>query len=284
MKVLINDTWGEDLHPKIERQYPFAKTSVVGGKRILRNPHGHMVAECFLRSFRRAYLETNGKEPDSVEIDFFPFLEYQKDPLGWARRASEKKYDLIINSWGQVVNDLWTRAFDKMRFLQSDEFAEMKALVGDTIMFFASGNSDNSKRGKPDAQNDLNFLQYCLKTEMETVFTVGSCDSEGVPSIFSSDGWVDVAGRGEQVYVWDPLQGKQVSVDGTSFANPDIAGHVFGLGHRGVKEIRAYFKKRATTHPAWPENVLHPKVGEGIIIHCEPNLSMETSYHDESKL
>jgi len=286
MKILIADTWGEDVASRLKFAYPFASFSVVGGKRFMRHPHGHMVGERFLFSFLRAHKEAFGVDPsEAVEIDFFPFIEVQeRDPLSWARMVAAKGYDACICSWGENVPDLLSRAFRKAEFLRSAEYQELKELIGDTPVFFAAGNSDDSRRGKPDTGNDLNFLQYCLATELDNVLVIGSCDSEGRPSTFSSDGWVDVAYRGEQSYVWNPLRRRQETVQGTSFSNPEAAGDVLGRGFRSPEEFQRYWYERATTHPAWPQDVLHPKVGQGVVLFNKSASTQKPSWHDALEL
>ena len=282
MKILICDTWGEDVASRIKRMFPFAEFAVVGGKNYMRHPHGHMVAERFLSGYAQGHAEVFGAlNPGKVEIDFFPFLEVQEeDPLSWAKMLAAKEYDACICSWGENVPDLLNRAFRKADFLQSEEYQELQELIGETPVFFASGNSDDSRRGKPDIGNDLNFLQYCLATELENVLIIGSCDSEGRPSTFSSDGWVDVAYRGEQIYVWNPLTNRQQTVQGTSFANPEAAGDVLGRGMRLPGEFQAYWRARATTHPGWPNDIMHPKVGHGVMLFGDQVSTDKPSWHD----
>ena len=285
INVLINDTWGEGVASRVQRRYPFLSHSVVGDHKAMRHPHGHMVLERFLFRYQQSYIETHGVAPsEEVHVDFYPFLEYQS-PNGWAKMFAQKDYVGCINSWGMPVGDIWQRARMKSDYLKSDEYAELQQLIGNKPIFFAAGNSDSSTFGKAHLGNDLNFLQYCLATELDNVKIIGSCDSRGKPSSFSSDGWVDVAYRGEQVYVWNPLSSRQETVQGTSFSNPEAFGDVLGRGITDPAAMDAYWHENALTAAFWPKDIMHPKIGHGVMLFGDDQVSTQAPmWHDEKDL
>jgi len=290
IRVLVNDTWGGELHPAQAKLFPWADVRRLDYK-ALRNPHGHMVLVEFLLALKRAHIEKYGILPNRVEVDMFPFLEMQrKYPDSWFTNIAKKKYHAVINSWGDASRSILDMAFAKSKFAQSDKRKRIEDAVGDTLLFWASGNSDVSERGKPDVQLNLNYTQYLLRRFIESSIIVGSCDQVGLPSTFSSDGWVDVAYRGENILLYNPINRKYQKGQGTSFSNPAASGDCVGRGLFTAEGVRAYFKARATSHPSWDGDKLHPKFGEGVIVFdgekqvTSDVLAMPLSWHDNKKL
>lgn len=84
--------------------------------------------------------------------------------------------------------------------------------------------------------------------ELPNVAVVGACDHRGVRASWSSTGpdgvrYVTVMSFGERILVIDPLTGRVVSVNGTSFSSPGTLGACIHHGWTGsnfINNMRAY--------------------------------------------
>lgn len=258
--ILIADTSGVDNVPFLQKKFPNARFFQTG-PRVMKHPHGYMVAEVLLNRF--------GQGP--VDIIFYPYLEVQgQQPTGWLERATELGATYICNSWGATA--------------RGTGVVPAHLDIGDTLALFASGNSDRSTRGNPDLTWDVNEPQRSL-AHIDGVMVVGSCNAHGLPSTFSSEGLVDVAYRGERHWVYDPLTRRMVHVNGTSFACPMAVADAAREGFTTQAELQAYWADNAKRAAGWPVGMLHPKTGVGFMTDTIPvaDAIEPLAYHDYEK-
>lgn len=243
--VLIADTWSLDAHPHLKRLYPLARFHQLGPAHG-GHPHGHMVAEALLQRY--------GQAP--IDIYFYAYLEVQqREPLGWIEQAIEQDIRVINASFGAEA--------------RGDRVVPRNKDMRGRLAFFASGNSDRSIGGRPDLAWDVNEPQRSL-VHNDGVMIIGSCDPDGRPSSWSSDGLVNVAYQGGRVLVYNPLTHRQEYIQGTSFAAPKASADALRLDTQTEDQMQAYWADHATTHPAWPVDKLHPKIGRGFMSDSQP--------------
>lgn len=239
-KVLIADTWSLDAHPWLKRRYPNASFHQLGPAYGL-HPHGHMVAETLLQRY--------GQAP--IDIWLYAYLEVQqREPRGWLDQAIDLDIRLINASFGSDF--------------RGDQVVPRDKDMRGHLAFFASGNSDISLDQRPDLQWDVNEPQRSL-VHNDGVMIIGSCGPDARPSSWSSDGLVDAAYQGGRVLVYNPLTGRREYVQGTSFAAPKATADAARLDIRTEEQMEAYWAAHATSHPAWPQGMLSPKIGRGFM-------------------
>lgn len=158
--------------------------------------------------------------------------------------------------------------------------------VKDVVVVAAAGNKrENCAGGNPgiDPISPHADLWESVTTNVtparydDYVLSVGSIDTNGRPSEFTVPGpWVGVAAPGEDIVSLDPrgagvinatrnAQGEQVSLQGTSFAAPYVAG-VAALVRSRYPHLRArevIERIEATAHP--PAEGWNPYIGYGAV-------------------
>jgi hypothetical protein len=267
-RILVADNWGADASVWLKNRYPNVQFTVHTEAESL-HPHGHMVAECICRML----------PPDCrVEIVFYPHLLLQQErPGGWMSviseaRAEGRPFSVVNCSFGmhhgnsRLLRDALAGSWHDGTRLQ-----RASRLIGDVPVFFAAGNQDTSKTGKPDRDNDVNYPQRPLSA-LPNVYVIGACDADGRPSSFSSDGMeVFAMYWGERVPVWHPLNKAMSSVSGTSFASPHAAGDL--IRHAILKSFKPdpiwylnHVLKIGTVSTGWPKGERHPKAGYGAML------------------
>lgn len=267
-RVLIADNWGagavqilRDRHPNITfvDEVPLKPA----------NPHGHMVSECFCSMIPSSVF---------VEVVFYPYLELQRDSAdGWLdviqnAREEGRPYDICNCSFGahHGNNPVW-QSFFRQTWADGTKLLEAKEKIGATIVVFASGNHDQSRRGRPHMGNDVNYPQRPLSA-LSNVFVIGACDFRSVASLFSSDGdEVFAMYWGEKVPALDPGAGRTARVDGTSFASPFAAGDLLMLMHELQRPVTrddylTYVLTYGTTAAGWVRGDRHRKAGYGVML------------------
>ena len=246
-RVLVADTWSKDVDNRLKRAFPNARFIPLGTPSG-NHPHGHMVTEALLTRFGQG------------EIDIYLYAhleEQQQHTQGWLEQARKHQIPWINNSWGATARGSYV----------VPQHRDMEGLLA----LFAAGNSDRSRRGKPDTTWDVNEPQRSLAHLQGTVI-IGSCDARGLPSTWSSDGLVDVAYRGERHWLFNPLTGFYEWVDGTSFACPLASADAVRMNLRTEEQLKEWWSQPgvATRAPGWPANILHPKTGRGFISDALP--------------
>ena len=295
LRILVADNWGAEANSYLKSAFPNVKFSVYY-KAPSRHPHGHMVAECICHML-----------PSWVhaEIVFHPYITVQNQPeLDWmevikSEREAGRPFDICNCSFGQHHGDQ-----DRLRFWlgqkwnQPEVLKEAKEKIGDTIVFFAAGNQDSSRRGRPDEDNDINYPQRALDA-LGNLFVIGACDYQGIPTTFSSDGEeVFAMHLGQDVVVDDPIKNRITRVDGTSFACPFFTGFAAELIAHGEVLSEEFLTKYVIDNcfiaEGWERGKRHAKAGYGSMLftlfskpyyqnnyineHCV--LSFERSYMD----
>lgn len=267
LRVMVADNWGADAHQRLKDKYPNCVFHVHTQTHST-HPHGHMVAECLLDML---------PEDVHVHLTFYPYLALQGGhPDGWAeeiQRAREagEPYHAVNCSFG--IDDFDDPRFaDRLRkeWKQPAMLQKYKDYLGDTLVVFAAGNSDQSQRGRPELDNDVNYPQAAL-CALPNVFVIGACSNTGVPSLFSSDGKEVLAMYwGEAVPVFDPMKGTNTYVDGTSFAAPfacgDIVSYMTAKGSVNQAQYIAYVLSKGWLAEGWERGTRHRKAGYGCML------------------
>ena len=123
--------------------------------------------------------------------------------------------DVISRSWGAWdkdtdIGDMTGRIGWKK---WAEQYAKLQMNIG-FVDFAAAGNNDNN-----DPDPDVDY-PHCL---LPTTNIIGSCQRNGVPSVFSGDGpGVQCVAWAERIYLCN--NGKFEIGSGTSFAAPKMAG------------------------------------------------------------
>lgn len=270
-RVLIADNWGAPAHPVMVSKYPNIRFSVYHSVPAV-HPHGHMVADCFCSMI----------DPDvHVDVDFYPYLALQRASQdGWlnviaAEAKAGRPYDVCNCSFGAHHNNDpgWQQHF-KSLWQDGTRLRRARDLIGNTRVVFAAGNQDQSRRGRPHMGNDVNYPQRPLSA-LSNVFVIGACAINSVPSLFSSDGdEVFAMYWGEGVGIFDPLRGRVVRVNGTSFASPFAAGDLLMLEHelgRPATEDDYLFHvlNRGTVADGWVRGDRHRKAGFAAMVEAQ---------------
>jgi hypothetical protein len=267
LRILVADNWGADAHPVLKSKFPncsfFVYTTVPSD-----HPHGHMVSECILDML----------PPDlHVHLTYYPYLLLQgEDSDGWVHairdaREAGTPYHLANCSFGiDDFDDPRLAAQLKAEWKNGEKLEHYKTCIGDTIVVFAAGNSDRSRRGAPEMDNDVAYPQVPLSA-LPNVFVIGACNNRGIPSLFSSDGEeVFSMYWGEGVPVLDPLKGVNTYVDGTSFAAPfacgDMAGILVSRGSFTKTKYLKYILEKGWTAEDWHRGDHHRKAGYGCML------------------
>ena len=270
-RVLIADNWGADVSPVLKKKHPNIKFSSEVPTQP-GHPHGHMVAECFCAMI-----------PDTVYVDlvFYPYIELQRDSAdGWMNvlknaREAGNPFDICNCSFGahHGNNDVW-KSFLKQTWADGQKLLDAREKIGNTRVVFASGNHDQSQRGRPHMGNDVNYPQRPLSA-LSNVFVIGACDVHSIPSLFSSDGEeVFAMYWGEKVPVLDPATSRVVRVDGTSFASPFAAGDLLMLSHTSGRlaskdDYLEYVLRTGTVAQGWVRGDRHRKAGYGAMLNAQ---------------
>jgi hypothetical protein len=134
---------------------------------------------------------------------------------------------------------------------------------GDCLHIFAAGNSDTSRRGRPDMDPDPNLPQAEL-SDRDGFLVVGACDHNGVPTLFSSDsGGAHCMAPGLHLPLWHPFGGAVAIVSGTSFSAPLTLGLMAREGLRNKEEALEYVEREGRVARGWTGLGLHRKAGRG---------------------
>ncbi len=301
IRILIADNWGAAAKSFLTSSFPNIKFSVYKHARST-HPHGHQVAECVCHML-----------PHDVhaEIVFLPYLTLQRDPrYNWknviqAEREAGRPFHLANCSFGQHHGN--RDALEQMlgdKWDNPEKLAEVNEKVGDTIVVFAAGNHDQSTRRRTHKPNDINYPQRAL-AQLKNVYLIGSCDPDGIPSLFSSDGReVFAMYLGEGVVLYDSINNHLSKVNGTSFAAPFATGDLAEQMCRGntITEewYLSYVEKHAFLAEGWkrynPDGSLthHRKAGYGCMLsvmydkdyfqlhysNAVPATNIDIEYHD----
>ena len=267
IRILVADNWGKGADPTLKAEFPNIKFETYV-ETTSTHPHGHMVAECICRML---------PEDTYATIVFLPYLTLQDRPeYNWlnvikSERDSGRPFHVANCSFGAHHEDKdWLRESMGRAWDEPHELKAAADKIGNTIVLFAAGNQDSSKRNKPDMDNDINYPQKPLSV-LENLFIIGACDKSGIPSTFSSDGeevWAMYLGEG--VRVFDPTKQKFVSVNGTSFASPHAAGDIATsmlTGHIVTKEWYLYYVlHHSWLAKDWARGERHRKAGFGCML------------------
>lgn len=270
-KVLILDSGNRTVAPELREAFPNATIEPVGNwpdSDKPERPHYHQVMHCWLQS-----------NPDaSVELGAFLRVGGQKEALLDCIRNSEAGF--INLSLGQDFteepDDMFSAAFWAERRRELMEwFPELLEAIGpDRFVFLASGNYDESLRGRPDMSDDLNEWGR-LTHEQENWFDIAAVDEKGVPSLFSSDSVEcppECAYWGERVPLMH-YDGSVAPVSGTSFACPFAGGHAQRLVMRrelstlkGLREFYSLWGRKPIEIDGHPITDRHRKTGAGAFL------------------
>lgn len=264
IRILVVDTWGFNPHPRLEKMFPNVSFVPVwdeaNGFRGDGNPHGHMVAQCVASLLQ---------PEDEAEIYMYPYLRNpDATDFSFLQVAEQLNVDGICCSWGIDDGDdsMWERVMRGT--YNAEHVAKVKELLGDRVMFFASGNSDKSQK-RAETDNDVAWPQRAYD-ELENVYTIGACDIEGRPTYWSSDGaQVDAMYLGADVRVIDPATGNDVAVNGTSFAAPFACSDYFAGATVAAPSARWFegrLRNRSSLAEGWDRGVRHPKAGLGCML------------------
>lgn len=267
LRILVADTWGTDVHPALQRQFPNIQWTV-HTRAASTHPHGHQVAECCAKML----------PPEAeVEICFYPYLTLQnRAPVGWAdvihqERERGNPFDVCVGSFGfHHGDDASTIEQQEREWEDGSLLGVYKRKLGNTPVVFASGNHDSTDVFRPDLGNDVCYPQKPLST-LDNVFVIGACNIRGNPMAWSADGLeVTASYLGHQVRVLDPMTGRYVRVDGTSFAAPFGAGDIASLIHEGHEITREYYEAYVLANGliprGWERGRRHPKDGLGVML------------------
>lgn len=253
-RVLICDAQGMMPSRHLRNEYPNATFRVLE-EAPTRDPHGEMVAECFLRG--------HGTR-EEVEIVFYPYIQLQqKNPYGWADAIQEVNPDICNCSFGVWDND--DGMAESMLKIYWEESSRAKAIpekIGDTNVFFASGNFNR----KWDKDDDIGYPGKALRN-LPNVYLIASANRDGFPSHDSSDGLgIFCMAWGRDVRLWHPGRFDFVTVSGTSFAAPFVAGIMardFGAQRFTREQAMAWLLERVTVAEGWTKGEPHPVAGYG---------------------
>lgn len=295
-RILVSDNWGAGASVKLKGMFPNITFSVHTEAKSS-HPHGHMVAECICHMLPK---------DAHAEIVFYPHILIQRftpedawlDVIAKAREDG-KPFDVCNCSFGITHDRGGTHEKElKASWLDGTRLKSAMQKIGDTLVFFAAGNSDHSRRGTPDMYNDVNYPQKPLSA-LANVYVIGACNYESVPSLFSSDG-TEIFSMywGEDVYLYDPVKSDFSRVDGTSFASPLATGDVVRLMHLGRSVSKDamlnYVLDEGTVAKDWVKGARHRKAGYGCMMKVikkqarmlvnraegMDSLNMPLAYHD----
>jgi hypothetical protein len=238
IRILVADNWGKGAHSYLSKAFPNV-TFTVYKEAPSDHPHGHMVAECI------CYMLSSDTY---AEIVFLPYLSLQGvTRYDWlnvieSEREAGRPFHVANCSFGaHHNNEDWRKRMLGAQWDTPEEIEVARKKIGDTIVLFASGNQDGSRRGRTDWDNDVNYPQKPL-AQLKNLYVIGACDYRGIPSLFSSDGEeVFAMYLGEGVVVFDPLTNRLVKVNGTSFASPFAAGNVAELIINGYTQTEDWY-------------------------------------------
>ncbi len=264
LKIMINDTWGTDVHPRLRDRHPnitYTPNPLQGFKGS-GNPHGHMCAECI------SWMIPPDQE---VELIMTPWLGHPAGikAEGFITIPKDHGVQIVNNSWGipvthdSLIDRMLASQYQDPKFL---EYARIH--TAGMKFFWASGNFDRSTDTRANLSNDVSYPQKAL-AKLPGQWLVAACDVGGTPSNFSSDGsQVSTTYFGEGVRVMDPDTGNDTFVNGTSFASPfacgDYAAESLSRGHLLDDDAYHYYiTNKSTIARGWDRGSHHPKVGYG---------------------
>lgn len=274
-RIAIVDTVGSvgELVPVFKARFPFV-TEWRGHtvKKFLKHPphpHGAMCCEKALQPLWRC-----GEDVVVYFLRIFDsngtFIATDEEILSclsdWAKEDASRLY--VNNSWGMYVegqenSPAWNR--------QARLWREFIRSHSNVVVTWAAGNDGDYA---PDNDNDM---PQTLLTDVS--FKIGSMNSAGIPSRFSSDskkGRPTCVYMAENVKLFNGVTGAVETGSGTSFAAPIHTGF---LAARGLDFPQGFeYCRRSARGPDAVRAKPHPKFGFGSMQHEVEPFIAESPY------
>jgi hypothetical protein len=251
MKLLIADTQGSALSPAYRALLPNLTLRGIDHPDL--RPHSPHGAWCGWLA--GAPLQARGI---AAEIVFLQILGPSGTGKDWVdfllSHIAAEKPDVVSCSWG---------AWD-----QDDDFGEifMRAAYNRYVEQLLSLKKDLGFRivcaaGNDDFNDEDLDVAYPQKLMPDNAWIIGATDANGIPTLWSADGYVDAVMIGSKCASPD-ASGRWHLWQGTSAACPKFAGLIAAMGWND-EEILSILQSGAQ-HPAeWADQRPHTKWGWG---------------------
>lgn len=256
VKVMVVDTVGEGISQIFLEKLPNLSVSYIqpaSVKGTKQHPHGGW-----------CLWDMAAQIPENIKIEALMcrIFDGEGRPIDgsdefWLKAWRDFRPDYITCSWGAHASDRVNEMFLRMTYNQEYK-DKIDKLIDETNsdIFFAAGNE-----GDLLLDDDVDFPQAMLHNDK--VHVIGACDANGVPAIFSGDGFqVDAIYLGVRTASVDPFSGKWVYWSGTSSATPRACGDAIVNGVKGVDIINRYIIS-STIMLGWVRGTRSKKAGFG---------------------